>query len=300
MNRCLTFVLGGGGARGAMQVGALRALIEAGFKPDLLVGTSIGAVNAAGLALWGVDLIGIEALERVYAQIASANLLDPRLGSLTLRALSGHPDHRASRRAVEFAVAEGLTPDLRFDQLRDVRLAMIGSDLTCGQPVIYGQDPIQSVLEGLLASTAVPPWFTPIEADGQYIVDGGVLSNLPIEPALTMGATEIVALDLHDPADMPANGGYLGQYLGKLASAVIRRHVCLETALAEAQGVPVHYMTLRSSPPIPLWDFSRYRELLKIGYETASSMISGWVDPSHAEFDLASLITQNQPCWESV
>jgi len=68
--------IGGGGARGAMQVGALRALIEAGFRPDLLVGTSIGAVNAAGLALWGVDLTGIEALERAYAQIASANLMD--------------------------------------------------------------------------------------------------------------------------------------------------------------------------------------------------------------------------------
>src|SRR5512139_1747709 len=88
MNHCLAFVLGGGGARGAMQVGALRTLIEAGFKPDLLVGTSIGAVNAAGLALWGVDLAGIEALERVYAQIASTNLLDSHLGSLALRALS--------------------------------------------------------------------------------------------------------------------------------------------------------------------------------------------------------------------
>ena len=63
MNKCLAFVLGGGGARGAMQVGALRALIEAGLKPDLLVGTSIGAVNATGLALWGVSLAGIEALE---------------------------------------------------------------------------------------------------------------------------------------------------------------------------------------------------------------------------------------------
>ncbi len=283
-----------------MQVGALRALIEAGFRPDLLVGTSIGAVNAAGLALWGVDLTGVEALERAYAQIASANLMDLNLGSLALSALSGRPDRRASRRAIEFAAAEGLAPDLRFDQLRNVRLVMIGADLTSGQPVIYGQDPSQSVLEGLLASFAVQPWFNPIETEGRFIVDGGVLSNLPIEPALTMGATEIIALDLNDPAGIPGNSGDLGQYLGKLVYAVIRRQVCLETALAEAQGVPVHYMTLRSSPPIPIWDFSHYRELLKIGYETASSMISERVGPSHAEVDLASWVTQNQPCWESV
>lgn len=53
MERCTAFVLGGGGSRGALQVGALRALLEAGIVPDLLVGTSIGAANAAGLALWG-------------------------------------------------------------------------------------------------------------------------------------------------------------------------------------------------------------------------------------------------------
>ncbi len=299
MNRCLAFVLGGGGARGAMQVGALRALIEAGFKPDLLVGTSIGAVNAAGLALWGLDLAGIDRLEQVYAQVASSNLMDQRLGGLTLRALSRHPDDRASRRVVELAAADGLSPDLRFDQLGNVRLAMVGSDLASGEPVIYGQDPSQSVLNGLLASIAVPPWFMPIEAEGQYIVDGGVLSNLPIAPALTMGATEMIALDLND-LGMFGNRGYLAQSLGKLVFAVLRRHVCLETALAEAQRVPVHYMALKSSPPVPIWDFGNYRELIQIGYETASAMISGWLDSSQAKVDPASLMRPKQPCWESV
>jgi NTE family protein len=64
MEKCLAFVLGGGGARGALQVGALRALFEAGYQPDLLVGTSIGAANAACLAFWGVNMDGIAALER--------------------------------------------------------------------------------------------------------------------------------------------------------------------------------------------------------------------------------------------
>jgi NTE family protein len=62
--KCLAFVLGGGGARGALQVGALRALLESGLRPDLLVGTSIGAVNAVVLALSGLDLAGVEALDR--------------------------------------------------------------------------------------------------------------------------------------------------------------------------------------------------------------------------------------------
>ncbi len=298
MNRCLAFVLGGGGARGAMQVGALRALINAGFKPDLLIGTSIGAVNAAGLALWGLDQAGIEALEQAYAQLASAHLMDQDLG-LILGALTGHPNGRASRQAAELCIAKGITPELTFGQVTNVRLAMVGADLASGQPIIYGQDPSESILRGLLASTAVPPWFTPVEADGQCIVDGGVLSNLPIAAALTMGATEIIALDLNDPAGLLANDSYLGQRLDKLLFAVLQRQVCLEAALAEAQRVPVHYMPLRSTPPIPIWDFSHYQELLKIGYETASAMISGWLD-SQAKVDPASPMPANQPYWESV
>ena len=126
-------------------------------------------------------------------------------------------------------------------------------------------------------------------------MDGGVLSNLPIEPALRMGATEIIALDLNDPSPMPGNGRSLEQSLGKLVFAVIHRQVYLETALAEAQGVPVHCIELKSTPPTPIWDFSNYRALIQIGYQTASFMTSGWVETNQPESDLPSLITENQP-----
>src|SRR5512142_288971 len=96
MKKCLAFVLGGGGARGAMQVGALRALLEAGFKPDLLVGTSIGAVNAIGLALWGMDIAGIEALERTYQDVTASRLMDVQFAQFVLDTLSKRPNNRAS------------------------------------------------------------------------------------------------------------------------------------------------------------------------------------------------------------
>ena len=67
MERQLAYVLGGGGARGALQVGAIRALLEAGVRPNLLVGTSIGAVNAAFLAFHGVSLQGVERLTEACA-----------------------------------------------------------------------------------------------------------------------------------------------------------------------------------------------------------------------------------------
>lgn len=272
--KCLAFVLGGGGARGALQVGALRALFEVGLKPDLLVGTSIGAVNATGLALCGINLAGVEALDRIWQDTAGADFMDPYLPRVFLRQILGRPNTQASQKLVQFFESIGVTPDLRFDQISGVRLALIGADLMSGQPVIYGQDSCQSVLDGLLASIALPPWFAPIEREGQRIVDGGFLSNLPIEPALTMGATEIIALDLDDPnlTLLGNEGGPLNQ-LEKLGFAVYRRLVSLESALAEARGVPVHHIALRSPTATYSWDFSNYPELVKTGYEITSRQI---------------------------
>jgi len=273
MKKCLAFVLGGGGARGAMQVGAFRALFEAGYQPDLLVGTSIGAANAAALALWGVNKDGVAALERAYQSTAEGHLMDTP-GRLVLHAISGRPFY-TSKRAREFLIAAGITPDLRFDQIQNVRLGLIGAEMVSGQPVIYGLEPGQSVLEGVLASCAVPPWFAPIENDDQLIVDGGALSNLPIEPALTMGATEIIALDL---STSPTTSGPIHRLnqLENSVSAFIKREIYLETALAEAKGVLVHYMRLQGFPPIQMWDFSTYRDLIRIGYDTATQHISDW------------------------
>jgi NTE family protein len=171
----------------------------------------------------------------------------------------------------------GITSDIRFDQMPHARLAMIGTDLESGRTVIYGQDHSQSVLEGLLASTAIPPWFAPLEKDGEFIIDGGILSNLPVEPALTLGATEIIALDLmNDPVSLPKNKLEVTQRLEKLVFAVLQRQVFVETELARAQRVQVHYMQLKSSPPIPIWDFSKHRKLIEIGYEIASRKIRDW------------------------
>lgn len=276
MKKCLAFVLAGGGSRGAMQVGALRALLEAGFKPDLLVGTSIGAVNAVGLALGGLDTAGVDALERVYREVTTSRLMDPQFAEFILNTLSKRPNHRSSRRIEEFLIAGGIKPDLCFNQISTVRLGLVSSDMDTGEIVIYGKDPEQPVLEGLMASMALPPWFAPIEKNGHYMVDGGALSNLPIEPALRLGATEIIALDLNDSGGLAGNANGYGQYLEKFLFAIMRRQTCLEMELALARNVSVKYVGLRSSPPIPIWDFRTHRDLFRIGYEIMQREISGW------------------------
>jgi NTE family protein len=283
MKRNLAFVLGGGGARGAMQVGALRALFEAGIQPDLMVGTSIGAANSAMLALRGTNLAGIETLELAYQHMADARLMDPNLAKFAWSTVSGRPNLRGSQYAREFLIGEGFSPEFRFGQIRDVRLATVAADLHTRQPFIHGLDPEQCVLEGVMASTALPPWFAPIEKDGHCLIDGGALSNLPIEPALALGATEIIALDLSDPGRLP-EGNYSSNsnnnpFVKHLISAVAQREIALEIKLAAARNVPVKYIRLTSSPYVQTWDFSTYRDLFKTGYEIMQSEISSW--PEH-------------------
>ncbi|HMN15748.1 MAG TPA: patatin-like phospholipase family protein [Bellilinea sp.] len=277
MKTCLAFVLGGGGARGALQVGALRALLEAGYQPDLLVGTSIGSVNATGLALWGVNLTGVRALELAYQEAAVSKLMDPRLARFALKAMFLHSDQRASRQVAKFLISKGVTPDLRFGQITNVRLGLIGADLDMGEPVIYGMQPEQSVLEGVLASTALQPWFSPIEKDGHSIVDGGAVSCLPVEPAMALGATEIIALDLNDPNGMLDLDNRQNWYMEKLVYSVTRRQTVIEMALAAERNVPVQHILLKSSPPVPIWDFSKHRELIRVGYETARQSMADWL-----------------------
>jgi NTE family protein len=282
-----------------MQVGALRALFEAGLKPDLLVGTSIGAINATALVLWGVDLAGIEALERLYQRMQHSKLLDPRLFQFAWNAVSKRQNHLGSRSARDFLIAEGILPDLRFGQIRDVRLATVAANLHTGGTVIYGCDPEQSVMEGVLASIAIPPWFAPIESDGQYIVDGGALSNLPIEPAIRLGATEIIALDLHDADAYGDVSKTIDPIVTKLASAVTRRQLGLEMELASARGVSVQYVSLRSTPPVPLWDFKTHRELFKVGYETMKNEVSRWTRNNQPPMAFLRQFTRRFPSWKS-
>ncbi|PWH14165.1 MAG: hypothetical protein DDG59_13355 [Anaerolineae bacterium] len=272
--RPLAIALGGGGARGALQVGALRAFFEYGVQPDILIGTSIGAVNAAYLALHGVNLEGLRALEQAWFEAAEANLLPANYLWLTVQVLFERIGRRTDHRMRDFFVAHGLTPDLTFGDLRNIRLFLVAADLNAGKPVIYGSHPHQSVLEGLQASTALPPWVHPLDQEGRYLIDGGVVSNLPIEPAYHQGAKEVIALDLLDARTVtaPATPSF-GPFLAKLIHTVEQRQLDLELQLASAHQLPVWHIRLQGHKPVPIWDFSQTAKLIERGYQLTQAEI---------------------------
>lgn len=109
-------------------------------------------------------------------------------------------------------------------------------------------------------------------------MDGGIVSNLPVEPALQMGATQIVALDLLDAHMLPAESSGLGGFLGRLTYAVERRHAELELELADARGVPTLYLGLGEKTNTPFWDFQHTDEMLEQGYEITRRILNDQKD----------------------
>ncbi len=114
MKQSLAFVLAGGGARGALQVGALRALLEAGIRPDLVVGTSVGAINAVFLGLHGFTPEALDLLEAAWFAAAKAELLPPNPAWITIRVVFNRIHFRPDHRLRDFYMAQGLAPDISF------------------------------------------------------------------------------------------------------------------------------------------------------------------------------------------
>jgi hypothetical protein len=103
-----------------------------------------------------------------------------------------------------------------------------------------------------------------------------------------MGATEIIALDLKRSPTFSRSTHRLNQ-LEMTTLAFFLHETYLEMALAKAQGVPMHYIELRSNPPTSLWDFSNYPQLIQTGYTIASQTIADWTMPSQPEFARVAL-----------
>jgi NTE family protein len=273
MAKNLAFVLSGGGARGALQVGALYALLESGLQPDIMIGTSIGAVNSSFLALNGFSKETLDLMTEVWHRASRIDLLPSNYIMLAVRTMFGRSTSDAPERIRSFMIENGITPELCFSDITHPRLYLVSADLNTGQPVIHGDSPDEKVLEGLLLSTALPPWFKPVRRQERLEMDGGVVSNLPVEPAIRMGAQQIVALDLMDTREMYQGNNDVVNFLDRLSMSVEKRQNDLEIQLAEARGIPILYAGLTGDLPVPYWDFQHTEALMVRGYDIMQQVL---------------------------
>ena len=189
-----TWVLGGGGARGAAQVGVLQALFEANFEaPAAIVGTSVGALNGASIAAYP-SLAGTMMLREVWMSrpalsVFQAHPLGLVVSGIRRDQLSAFPQQNV-RRLIDRAQA--LTGVTTFEQLR-IPLAVVATDLNAGKPAVFRSG---ALTPALLASTAIPGVFPMVRINDREHLDGGVVENTPLNIAIDDGAREILAISL--------------------------------------------------------------------------------------------------------
>ena len=195
--RTAALVLSGGGAKTAAHLGAYRALREAGFEPAWYVGTSMGAVIAAGLAS-GVG--NDELLERMVDVGARGIARDPLapVAGLYLRSLLKPAPLRAA--------IEALVPGREFSDL-GLPLTVTAVDLDSGELVLFGAGAQTApLLDVLCASCALPLYYPPVVINGRRFGDGGLRCVLPLEPAAELEVDLVLAVDVGPRFDLPVTG----------------------------------------------------------------------------------------------
>ena len=188
----LSFVLSGGGSRGALQVGALQALLEEGIRPDMVVGTSIGAINSVWFAA-DPTLQGVETLRKLYATLMVDDFFPGGNKFAALNLVLQMPHLFANDRFRQ--LLEENLPVKTFGELA-LPCFVVATDLDSGENRVFGDNPDDRIIDGLMSSTAMTPLHPSWEVDGHVYADGGLGAMLPVREAVERGATEIIGLNL--------------------------------------------------------------------------------------------------------
>jgi NTE family protein len=181
------FVLTGGASLGVVQVGMLQALAQRGIRPDFLIGSSAGALNAAFIA--GAEWpAGNAALERIWLGLSRKDVF-PMGPMSSLLGLFGKREHVISPIGIEGLIRSHIA----YERLEDAAtpVHVMATDVLTGAEVRISRGP---VVDALRASTAIPAVFPPIRIGHHYLMDGSVANNAPLAHAIDLGADLVYVL----------------------------------------------------------------------------------------------------------
>lgn len=264
-------VLSGGASGGAVQVGMLRALTEAGVKIDFLVGSSVGAVNAAWFAAHP-GLAGMDGLERVWLQLRRQDVF-PTSALRTVLAAGG----RRSSLAGDHGLRDLLQRNLTFNRLEDapIPLHVVVTDVQTGEGVLLSSGP---ALPALLATSAIPGVLPPVRIDDRWYMDGGVVDNTPISHAVRLGADTVWVLPSGVPCALPSPprtaAGMALHGLTLLLRSGLVADIARFEQLVDLRGVDLHVVPPVCPLAVAAGDFSQAAELIARGYDVAASWLA--------------------------
>ncbi|GIH22667.1 patatin [Acrocarpospora phusangensis] len=260
--RPVAVVVGGGGVLGAAQVGVGYALEQRGFVPDLIIGTSVGALNGAIAAAHPGQ--AAPWLDRVWTHARRREVFP--LGYLSSRASI------CADRGLRRLIAQAGLPS-RIEQL-EVPFTAVAMDLSTGAQALLDHGDLESAL---LASTAIPGVLPPVDRDGRTLVDGGVISYVPVRAAQEAGAASVVVLSI-GPAGWPLRPTVPPRRAGAVAAraGLLLWHHQIERDLLEvSRRIPTVVLpTGIETWPAP-WDFRHSRRLINTACLAAGRFLDG-------------------------
>jgi NTE family protein len=247
-SRNVAFVLGGGGVLGAHEVGMLRALAERGVKPEMVLGTSVGAINGA---LFAADpsLDGVERLSGLWREM---NWSDRSAGALLRRVttLARSGTHLQSFTEMRDRL-RAVLPVQRVEEL-PVPFQCVAASIERAAEHWFDRGPLA---EAVLASCAVPGILPPVRIDGEHFIDGGIVNSIPVSRAVVLGAREIYVLQvgrLEQPLEPPRRPWEVGL----VAFEVARRHRFAHDLHSLPGGVELHVLPTGGSAAPPYNDLA--------------------------------------------
>jgi NTE family protein len=259
------FVLAGGGSLGCIQVGMLRALLAAGERPDLIVGSSVGALNACYFAAYP-DAAGIERLAQIWRGLRRRDVFPISLTAAlaVLRQRDYVVDPAPLRRLVETALPYRLLEDA------PVPVHLVATDMQ-GVTALLSQGP---AVEAILASAAVPGVFPAVWIEGAALMDGAVAANTPLSAAASLGAQRIVILPTGYACDLQAPpAGAVGRALHAITLLIAWQLIRDIESLSPS--IELHLVPALCPLDVSPYDFSQAAYLIERATRSTEKWIAG-------------------------
>lgn len=266
-------VLGGGGMLGATQVGMLRALIESGFRPDLVVGTSVGALNGAAIAA-DPTMKGVRALAGLWGSLTEAGMFSDNVLA-RMSTLAKYRTHLYSPLPLRKLLASHLPAS--FEELV-VPFQCVAASIEQAGAYWFSSG---SLTDAVMASCAVPGLLPPVRIGTEHYLDGGLVHSIPVGRAIALGATEVYVLHvgrIEQPLQPPRSLWDVCLTSFELA----RRHRFVEEMAGLPTDVRVHVLP-SGEERMPLVSM-RYRQRpavesrIQRGYQAAAGYLAASAD----------------------
>jgi NTE family protein len=267
----VAFALSGGGNLGAMQAGTMRALLESGIEPDLMVGSSIGALNAAFYATHpGAE--GCSALESAWSSLRRRDVFRFDFARV-LAGFVGLRDHLVTTHRLRDLIKLWLG----IDRIEEAPLpfAALATDALTGERVLMAQG---DVATALLASSAIPGIFAPIRHEDRWLVDGSLSSSCPAIEALELGADEVYVLTTATAARRRPPRGAVAMAMNSVSLVTARMQrdqIEMAARRARERGGAV-WVVPSPEPEAPSpFDFGQGASLAAAAYRSAREWVTG-------------------------